>query len=77
MLCDQPQSELKEPALMKNIKSRDSALAGMKMLTVAGIKTTGGTGERQMPVKRHRGSRVTPSGMIHTKELARREEAPG
>jgi hypothetical protein len=60
---------------MKNIKSRDSALAGMKMLTVAGIKTTGGTGERQMPVKRHRGSRVTPSG--HTKELARREEAPG
>jgi hypothetical protein len=62
---------------MKNIKSRDSALAGMKMLTVAGIKTTGGTGERQMPVKRHRGSRVTPSGMIHTKELARREEAPG
>jgi hypothetical protein len=47
----QPQSELKEPALMKNIKSRDSALAGMKMLTVAGVKTTGGTGERQMPVQ--------------------------
>jgi hypothetical protein len=37
---------------MKNINEPE--LAGMKMLTVAGMKTTGGTGDRQMPV-RHRG----------------------